>query len=71
MIELDPSSVIRIPVRVGISGKCFLENTNYISEDAQKDWVFNPDSDNKTPFKILNLLISSMKTTDNTPNGVI
>ena len=57
MIELDPSSVNWVPIRIGISGICFNEKRHYIAEEVSKDLFFNEDSDNKTPMKAKNILM--------------
>ena len=70
MIELDPSSVSRIPIRLGASGKVFRENSYYKCLNPSFDPFYNPESDNKTPFKVQNFLFCSLKDFEGHANGV-
>jgi len=71
MIELDPSSVTRVPIWIGISGICFKENWHYFTNDVSKDIFFNEDADNKTPIKLNSLLMTSLQNYENHSNGVL
>lgn len=62
MIDINPSSVIRVSSSHGTTGKCFHDSKLRWSMIGDRESSFNPDLDNLTPISnVTSFLISNLK----------